>query len=96
MRIRSDNTTTVACLNKCYSTSPVLLYIVGKIWEISMELGIDVKAEWLPGKDNTVADQLSRRGMGYAVGMGWEWFNLFNKFHLCVFLDDDILVCTGN
>jgi ribonuclease HI len=80
VRIRSDNTTTVSCLNKCYSTSDILLNIVKKVWRLSMELGINIKAEWLPGRDNELADQLSRRGKGYALGLAMEWFILFNRF----------------
>lgn len=60
--IRSDNLTTVACLNKLYSKSPVLLAIISYIWRYAIEVEVDIIAEWVPGSENSQVDWLSRWG----------------------------------
>ena len=79
VRIRSDNSTAVSCLNKCFSRSPILLDIIGKIWKISMTAGVDIKAEWIPGPENRMADWLSRWGGEDEASISIFWFNFFSR-----------------
>lgn len=80
VRVRSDNSTTVACLNKLYSKSPVLLDIIGHIWKIILQAGVDIRAEWIPGVENVTADWLSRWGGDDECSLRSEWFDLFYRF----------------
>ena len=74
--IRSDNTVTVAALNSCYSKSPILLAVVARIWVLAARLGFSLKASWLPGRLNPLADYLSRIEVGDTWGLSEEWFGV--------------------
>jgi hypothetical protein len=80
IRIKLDNTTTVVCLNKLYSRSSILLDIIGKIWKIILRTRVDIRAEWVPGKNNIVTNWLSRWRGDDSVSLCLEWFNFFNRF----------------
>jgi len=78
VRVKSDNTTTVSCLNKCFSRSPILLDIIGRIWKLTMLAGVEIRAEWIPGVENVTADWLSRWGGEDEASISFSWFNFFN------------------
>lgn len=58
--IFSDNMTTVACLNKCTSRSKILMsYLRGLFW-LSATYNFHITAVHVPGKENIMADFISR------------------------------------
>ena len=61
VRLRMDNTTAIAYLNKLGGTrSLVLSNLVVELWSWTLNRGMIFSAEHLPGKWNTQADQESR------------------------------------
>ena len=58
--MRSDNSTTVAALNKGTSRSEDLLAIVQEIFWLSVRYCFKLSALFIPGKDNILADRISR------------------------------------
>ena len=61
VRLRMDNTTAIAYLNKLGGTrSLVLSNLVAELWSWALNRGMILSAEHLPGKWNTQADQESR------------------------------------
>ena len=73
VRLFMDNTTAVACIENRGSVRSVECDIVTKdIWLFCIEKGIWISAAYVPGKDNVVADELSRRS-----NLDTEWqFNI--------------------
>lgn len=62
VHFRADNTTAVSHINKMGGThSRKLIGIAKEIWEFCFERKILISAEYLPGKLNVQADQLSRK-----------------------------------
>ena len=61
IRIRSDNTTTVACIERCCSTKMALLELVEQIFQWAESRGNKLSAAYIKGTDNIVADRESRR-----------------------------------
>jgi hypothetical protein len=60
--IMSDNKTAVAYVNHQGGTKAAHLdKIAREMWEKCMEFKIELKAKYIPGKENEVADELSRR-----------------------------------
>lgn len=59
--LRSDNVTTVASINRLVGKSPRLNAVVYKIFQFCTQHRISLRALWIPGNDNTTADELSRR-----------------------------------
>lgn len=60
VRLRSDNMTTIACIDRCGSTKISLLSIVAQIFEWANMRNIIISAEHIKGCDNVVADHESR------------------------------------
>jgi hypothetical protein len=65
VRIRSDNSATIAALNKSTSRSVSLMPHIREIFWLCVYYDIAVTAVFIPGKFNTVADRISRL-MSYA------------------------------
>ena len=65
VRIRSDNSATIAALNKSTSRSVSLMPHIREIFWLCVYYDISVSAVFIPGKFNTVADRISRL-MSYA------------------------------
>ena len=69
--IRSDNSTVVQYLNKQGGTrSPTLCRLTRMIWDLCLAHGMWIKAAHIAGKENTIADSLSR---GRALPTSSEW-----------------------
>ena len=60
IRIRSDNTTAVACINRCGSTKPHLNEITERNYAWTQSRGIVLSSEYVRGVNNVVADKESR------------------------------------
>ena len=60
VRIRSDNTTAVACVNRCGSIKESLLDLCVQIFDWAEEREIYLSAAHVKGSDNVEADRLSR------------------------------------
>jgi hypothetical protein len=60
VRVRSDNSATVASLNKGTSRSCGLLALVQEIFWLSVRFGFKISAAHIPGVSNTLADRISR------------------------------------
>ena len=60
IRVQSDNSTTVACINKGTSRSPELLLILKKLFWMSVKFNFRLTASFIPGKLNIISDRLSR------------------------------------
>lgn len=61
IHVRSDNMTTVAHINKLGGPrSQELFRIAKELWDFCLTRGILLSAEFLPGRENKVADTLSR------------------------------------
>jgi hypothetical protein len=58
--IRSDNTTSVACITKCRTSSSALNELVIFLVEILQQLSLTITAVHIPGSHNDIADHLSR------------------------------------
>src|SRR5438105_6718177 len=58
--LKSDNTTCVAYLNhQGEMVSPEISAIAELIWELCLKKNIKLKAQYLPGRDNILADYAS-------------------------------------
>jgi hypothetical protein len=78
--VRSDNTSTVAALNKGTSRSVDMLLIIQMIFWLSLEYGFKLSAAYLPGKLNILSDRLSRQN---EINAAIEAKNLLtNEFEL--------------
>ena len=60
IRIRSDNTAAVACINRCGSTKPHLNEITERIYAWAQSRGIVLSSEYVRSVNNVVADKESR------------------------------------
>lgn len=60
IRLRSDNTTVVACIDRCASTKLSLLTIIEQIFEWANLKNITLSAEYIKGTENIDADRESR------------------------------------
>ena len=60
IRLKCDNTTAVACINRMASTKPMLMALTREIWLWALQRNINLSAEFLPGRLNTIADEQSR------------------------------------
>jgi hypothetical protein len=60
IRIRSDNIATVAALNKSTSRSILLMPLVREIFWLCVDFDVSLSCVYIPGKDNILADRLSR------------------------------------
>ena len=58
--VRSDNSATVASINKGTSRSPELLSLIQEIFWLSVQYSFRVSATFIPGINNTLADRISR------------------------------------
>ena len=75
VRIRSDNTTAVACINRCASIKQSLLDLCVEIFSWAEESDIYLSAAHVKGSDNVEADRLSRN-----ENIDTEW-----SIHQCLF-----------
>jgi ribonuclease HI len=68
MLIRSDNMTTVANINR-RSCTPSLLPEMLRLFDVLDQASVRIRVSYIPGKDNTIADALSRQtdASDYAV-----------------------------
>jgi len=74
VQILTDNVTTAAFITFQGGQSRDLSDVARQIWSLTVQLNIDISAKWLAGKDNSVADRLSR------VDSPYDWYinpNLF-------------------
>ena len=60
IRLRSDNTTAVACINRCGSTKLSLNSVIEDIFAWAESRRITLSAQYVKGLDNVVADSASR------------------------------------
>ena len=60
IRLRSDNATAVACIDRCGSTRPTLHALTVQIFEWAISRGITLSAQHIQGLDNVAADVESR------------------------------------
>ena len=60
IRLKLDNTTAVACINRMASTKHHLMQLTRKIWLWAIQRNLTLSAEHLPGIMNNVADFQSR------------------------------------
>ena len=60
IRIRTDNTTAMACIERCSSTKPKLLTMTENIFKWAVPRGITLSAAYIPGSENVEADTASR------------------------------------
>jgi hypothetical protein len=60
IRVRSDNSATVASLNKGTSRSGGLMALVREIFWLSVHYNFKLTAAHIPGVSNTLADRISR------------------------------------
>ncbi|XP_045105475.1 uncharacterized protein LOC123500986 [Portunus trituberculatus] len=60
IRLRSDNSTTVACIERCGSTKPNLNTLIEQIFEWAESRGITLSAQHIEGLQNVEADKESR------------------------------------
>ena len=80
IRLKLDNTTSVACINRMASTKPHLMSLTREIWLWAAERNIHLSAEYLPGKYNVDADAQSR----VTENLDTEWMLKSNIFRdLC-------------
>ena len=89
IKIRSDNTTTVACINKAGSTKRALMSLTYEFLTWANERNIVVSANHIPGVENVDADRESRKTNNDA-----EWMldpnifaNLCRIFHFWPTID---------
>ena len=61
VKVMTDNSTTVACLNKKGSTKPDCNDITRKIWLWCLEHNVYIVAAHIPGVENKIADEESRK-----------------------------------
>ena len=79
VRIRSDNSTTIACIDRVSSTKAPLLDLVERIFLWAESRGITLSSEFIKGEDNVVADKESR-----VKNIDTEWMLQPSVFsHLC-------------
>ena len=60
IRLKLDNTTAVACINRKASNKVPLMELTKRIWQWALERNIILSAEYLPGLENATADAESR------------------------------------
>ena len=65
--VQSDNTTTVAYLKRLQGRIPALNRIARKILQLTQERGIRILPTHVPGVENSIADELSRRNHEWGV-----------------------------
>ena len=77
IRLHMDNTTAVACVNKCGSTKPSLLQVTKDIFKWAGDRSLTLTACHIPGKLNVDADRASR-----TLNVDTEWMlkpSIFKK-----------------
>ena len=77
IRLKMDNTTAVACINKMASTKSKLFELIREIFDWARKRNVVLSAEYLPGHLNVVADRESR-----THNLDMEWMlnqNVFQK-----------------
>ena len=60
IRLKLDNTTAVACINRMASTKSQLMTVTKQVWDWALSRNITLSAEHLPGSQNIIADEESR------------------------------------
>lgn len=64
IRLFTDNTGVMYCINNGYSKSPVLRDLLSELFTLLSLRGASMTATYLPGVENTQADALSRLALG--------------------------------
>ena len=60
VRIRTDSLVAMTYLNKMGGRRPRLCRVTEEIHNLALQRGITLSAEWIPGKENSIADRVSR------------------------------------
>jgi hypothetical protein len=77
--VRTDNTATLAAINKGSSRSVEMLQIIQKMFWLSVEFGFKLSASFVPGRLNLFSDMLSRL---HEVDKAWDAIPLISLFDL--------------
>ena len=87
VRLKLDNSTTVAYINKMGGIkSPSLNSLSRTLWEWCDERSIIISAQQIPGKENLVADSLSRQ---FSSNLEWSVdIDIFNQISNMTFAPD--------
>ena len=76
----SDNTCTVSIINKCSCRSPIIMSMLRKMFWIAVENNFVVKAKFVKGCQNTMADCVSRL---HEPGRLLQLESLINEWYRC-------------
>ena len=79
IQVLTDNVTTAAFINFQGGQSLELSEIARKIWTLVVQLNINISARWLAGKNNILADSLSRQDSPYNWQINQNLFNYLDK-----------------
>lgn len=71
--VRSDNTETVAAVNKFTARRPLVMQYMRELFSLSVSLQFRISATHLPGRLNGLADALSRQDWRRFRGLLLEW-----------------------
>ena len=87
VRLKLDNSTAVAYINKMGGIkSPSLNSLSRTLWEWCIERNIIISAQHIPGKENLVADSLSRE---FSSNLEWSVdIDIFNQISNMTFVPD--------
>jgi hypothetical protein len=64
LRLFSDNTGVVHCINNGYSKSPPIRVLLRELFELLHTKHASITASYIKGEDNVVADKMSRMSLG--------------------------------
>jgi hypothetical protein len=89
--IFSDNQVAVRCINKGTSRNPLIMSIIRDLFWLSVVYNVNIECRFLPGKDNCLADAISRlhqRGqlfiMEMCMGRITPLFMLIWPYYFCL------------
>ena len=87
VRLKIDNSTAVAYINKMGGIkSPSVNSLSRTLWEWCIERNIIISAQHIPGKENLVADSLSRE---FSSNLEWSVdIDIFNQITNMTFVPD--------
>ena len=81
IKVLSDNTSTVAAINKGSSHSPQLMKIVRQLFWFSVKFDFRLTASHIKGEHNEITDMISRLHM---PAMAQKFIKWMNPVHLCI------------
>ena len=86
VRLKLDNSTAVAYINKMGGIKSPLNSLSRTLWEWCIERNIIISAQHIPGKENLVADSLSRE---FSSNLEWSVdIDIFNQISNMTFVPD--------